>query len=204
MSDKRDIDVFLFNEKIVCDDCKKQIKIHDKTYLIDGIEWYVLYEYNEYLERLFFQYKEQRDVVLKDLFLNDVKLSFSKYCVCALCSSEEKRFFRGFEPIIDIFSGHNVCVYSPFYKKENVKQSSLSGRDREKIGEVLALKSLYPLPKKKIMVVDDVCTTGSTLRTAIALLHPSFVFVLAAHSIWIKEHQGCEIVSSKKKLVLVK
>lgn len=194
MSTKRDIDVFLFNDKKVCMDCSNQMTLHKQIYHIDGIEWHVLYEYNEYLERLFFRYKEQRDVVLKDVFLNGYHKGFSKYCVCALCSSDEKRYFRGFEPILDILSSVHVNAYSPFYKREDVKQSSLSGKERERIGEVLALKNNYPLPKKKILLVDDVCTTGSTLKAAIQLIHPCCVFVLAAHPMWIEVNKENVVV----------
>lgn len=194
MSEKRDIDVFLFNDKKVCLDCLKQMVVHKQIYRIHGIDWHVLYEYNEFLERLFFRYKEQRDVVLKAVFLNGYHKGFSKYCVCALCSSDEKRYFRGFEPIIDILSSIDIEVYSPFYKRANVKQSSLSGKERKKIGDVLALKSHYPLVNKKILLVDDVCTTGSTLLAACDLLHPSKVFVIAAHPLWIEANKENVVV----------
>ena len=89
----------------------KNFKLHKQVYNIDGIPLYVLYEYDEFLERLFFQYKEQRDVVLKDVFLCEhlyLKNIFKKYCVCTLCSSDAKRMERGFEPAIDMYSSLDV------------------------------------------------------------------------------------------------
>lgn len=196
----RDFDLYFYMDALVCPDCLKNFKVHKKVYNVQGIELYVLYEYNEFLERLFFQYKEQRDIVLKDVFLWNhryLKKYFKKYCVCTLCSSDEKRLKRGFEPAMDIFSCLNVPIYSPFYKKEDVKQSSQSKQGRSHIRDVLALKSLYSLPNKKILLVDDVCTTQNTLDAARALIHPDCMFVIAAHPLWIKANRENEVVKSK-------
>lgn len=170
MSEIRNFDIFFYNDLIICPDCMKNFKVHKQTYMIKGILMHVLYEYDEFLERLFFQYKEQRDIVLKEVFLDSHKYlskTFKHYCVCSLCSSDAKRMERGFEPVVNIYATLGVFVHSPFYKKENVKQSSKSRLERAHIKDVLALKEMYPLPKKKkILLVDDVCTTGNTLYAA--------------------------------------
>ena len=70
MSELRDFDVFFYDDQLICPDCLKNFKLHKQVYNIEGTPLYVLYEYNEFLERLLFQYKEQKDVVLKDIFLN--------------------------------------------------------------------------------------------------------------------------------------
>lgn len=70
MSKMRNFDIFFYDDLLVCQDCLKNFKLHKHVYNIDGTPLYVLYEYNEFLERLFFQYKEQKDIVLKDVFLN--------------------------------------------------------------------------------------------------------------------------------------
>jgi competence protein ComFC len=78
-----------------------------------------------------------------------LKKIFKKYCVCTLCSSDAKRMERGFEPAIDMYSSLDVFVHSPFYKKKDIKQSSATKLQRSQIKNVLGLKQLYPLPKKK-------------------------------------------------------
>ena len=123
MSAIRNFEIFFYNDLLICPDCSKNFKLHKQVYNIDCIPLYVLYEYDEFLERLFFQYKEQRDVVLKDVFLCEhlyLKNIFKKYCVCTLCSSDAKRMERGFEPAIDMYSSLDVFVHSPFYKKKDI------------------------------------------------------------------------------------
>lgn len=104
---------------------------------------------------------------------------------------------RGFEATIEIYSTLDIFVHSPFYKKENIKQSSQSKIQRSHIKDVLALKQLYPLPQQKILLVDDVCTTGNTLYAAQKLLHADCMFVLAAHPLWIQANQENVVVKSK-------
>lgn len=41
-----------------------------QTYRIEGRFVHVLYVYNEFMEQLFFQYKEDRDIALAPLFLS--------------------------------------------------------------------------------------------------------------------------------------
>ena len=62
---------------------------------------------------------------------------------------------------------------------------------------MLALKQLYPLPQQKVLLVDDVCTTGNTLYAAQKLLHADRMFVLAAHPLWIQANQENVVVKSK-------
>lgn len=87
MSEIRNFDIFFYNDLIICPDCMKNFKVHKQTYMIKGILMHVLYEYDEFLERLFFQYKEQRDIVLKEVFLDSHKYlskTFKHYCVCVV------------------------------------------------------------------------------------------------------------------------
>ena len=53
----------------LCKRCRKQFRMCKKIYKINQVEWHVLYEYDDFLERLFFRYKEQCDRLLAPVFL---------------------------------------------------------------------------------------------------------------------------------------
>lgn len=189
----------LFEADILCRECREQFLVHKKIYQIQGICWCVLYEYNEWLERLLFQYKEQKDIALAPVFLypyrKKIRKAFRNYDVCVVCSSEQKRLERGFEPVIEILKPQNV--YSPLYKTRDRKQSSAKKSERNEIYSVIQRKMVYPFIHQSIVLADDVCTTGATLMASCRLLQPKKVFVLAAHPLWIEEHKGNVVTNQR-------
>ena len=179
-------------EEGLCDACRAKFQRHEKTYCVDGVLYHILFVYNDFLQSLFFQYKEQRDVVLSSVFLQGeewLKKRLKKYTVCGMCSSDEKRLVRGFEPLKDIFGSLQIFVHSPLYKCKASKQSSRSKAQREKIENEIFLKDIRFPFYRPICLVDDVITTGATLHRGVELLHPECVFVIAAHPLWIEEHK---------------
>ena len=66
------------NDDVLCSSCRSKWLEHKKIYNINGINYHVLYEYDENLESFFFRYKEQRDIVLAPSFLHLYKDQFQK------------------------------------------------------------------------------------------------------------------------------
>ena len=196
---KEDLESIFLGKKKLCVNCQSQMKEWKKSYRVNGVLIHVLYVYDDFLQGVFFQYKEQRDVVLKDVFLESQKnlhKKLKKYTVCGMCSSDEKRMIRGFEPLKEIFSVIDIFVYSPFYKVSNVKQSSRNKKERSHIEDEIFLKDIVFPYKRPICLVDDVLTTGATISRGIVLLRPDCVFVLSAHALWLKEHEKDQIRSN--------
>ena len=180
----------------LCQSCADAIQKVKKVYKIHGIYWYVLYAYNDFLERLWFQLKEQKDIVLASIFLAEEDVDLRSYCLCAMPSSEQKRMVRGFEPIIEVFKSTGMEIYSPFYKTSDLKQSNQPKSKRQDIQDVLELKTCYWMPDKPILLVDDVCTTGATLSKACTLLSTSKVFIISAHPLWMASQEPNEVANA--------
>lgn len=186
------------NEDVLCNSCRSKWIEHKKVYNIDGINYHVLYEYDDNMESFFFRYKEQRDIVLASAFLclyrDKFRKTMKRYKVCGVCSSDEKYHQRGFLPLEEIFNSLDIRIYFPLYKQTDFKQSKHSKKERVQIEKVIQRKNMYPISLENILLVDDVLTTGATLHRACELLKPSSVFVIAAHSLWIKENKPNEQV----------
>lgn len=188
LNNERNIRMIVEDSKI-CSNCHDQFVRLNRVYKLD-IDWIVLYEYNEFLERLLFRYKEQKDILLAGIFFDEyiskIKELSKKYAICVMCSSDKNRMERGFEPIIKMLEAHNIEVYSPLYKTIHVKQSSKNKEERENIKKYIHRKELYFLPSKPILLIDDVLTTGNTIQRGIELLNPDKILILCANPLWIK------------------
>ena len=50
-----------------------------------------------------------------------LKKRLDKFFVCGMCSSDEKRLYRGFEPLKQMFGSIGIFVNSSLYKDKNSK-----------------------------------------------------------------------------------
>ena len=75
-------------------------------------------------------------------------------------------------------------------KKTDFKQSTRSIRERVKVNQEIELKQEYPIPQGKILLIDDVCTSGATIKRAYHLLrgHSTSIeaIVLCAHPLLLE------------------
>ncbi len=54
----------------LCGGCKEQLKFLNVKTKLEDMPLHILYEYNDFLESMLFQYKEGRDIALANVFFS--------------------------------------------------------------------------------------------------------------------------------------
>lgn len=203
---KQDFFHWLKQDALLCGECRNQLAYVNTFRKLGNMKIHILYSYNDFIENMLFQFKEGRDIALAPVFLHDhkrrIEQMYKGYTMIFMPSSEEKTKERGFYALEEMYKEIKLAKLAPFYKSENRKQSTLHYEERQKIAEVIHLLPKMHLPKKKLLLVDDVCTTGATLKCAYDLLHEHTVeieaFVLCANPLFLQQDRKNSLM---KKLI---
>ena len=165
---------FVNKNNLLCEDCfcKFQAKfIHFKIGNVKGLS---VYEYSDYLKELIYKFKGCYDYELKDVFLyrylTYLKLKYHGYYIVYVPSYYIDDERRGFNHVKAIFESLKLKELPILRKKIAHKQSDQTFKGRKNINNVLEIDENANLKDKKILLVDDIMTTGSTLLTSIELL----------------------------------
>ena len=163
----------LFKGPTICHDCLLSLGPVLQTFYCDDVECFHLYFYNSKVQEILYQFKGCKDYELMSIFLEYylpyLKLKFYGYEMIPAPSSKESDEERGFNHVEEIFKNLNLKMNKCIHKTKQVKQADLTTKQREKIGKYLVIDDV-DLRDKKILLVDDVYTTGSTIKSMIKLV----------------------------------
>ena len=122
---------------------------------------------------------------MKDIFLNlfikELKIYFSGYKVIPIPSYKKDDELRDFNHVVEVFKMIGLDVLQIIEKTEHFKQAEKSAKERQSIKKYLQLNNEKSLKKDRVLIVDDIYTTGSTMKAAINLvekLNPKEIKVL--------------------------
>ena len=134
--------------------------------------------YNNFIKEIIYKYKGLYDIELKNIFTEYFKdLILDKYQGYALAfapSSLEDDNIRGFNHVKEMFSFWHNKKIDCFYKKNQVKQSSRNHEERKQIANEIGINVESLIGVKKLLIVDDILTTGNTLKTCINLVRQHY------------------------------
>lgn len=175
----------IFNNYDVCSRCYEIIVPKFQTFKIDDIKALAVYDYDERLQALIYQLKGCFDIEIAALFLErfkrELRIRYFGYYVVPVPSYHEDDEIREFNHVIEMFKSIKLTTLCLLEKTERFKQALNTQKQRKDVSKYLVLKEKPDLSKKKILLVDDVYTTGSTMKAAIELiktLNPKKIEVL--------------------------
>ncbi len=176
---------FIHKNEYLCGNCRELFAPKFINFNVKDYKALALYEYDETIKTYLYQFKGCYDYELYPVFLyqyiNEIRLLYLGYTVIPIPSYEEENEERGFNHVEEIFSLLRLPTLKILEKTEKFKQAKNTAKEREGIKDFLKVKEKVDLSDKKVLLVDDVYTTGSTMKTAIDLvekLHPKDIKIL--------------------------
>ena len=154
-------------------------------FTVDGYKALAFYEYSEFIKRQIYVYKGCFDYEMKDrvlnLFIKEIKMYYQGYKIIPAPSYFKDDETRGFNHVVEVFKQLGLDMCQIVTKTERFKQAEKSAKERQSICKHLSLTSNTSLSKYKVLIVDDIYTTGATMKSMIKLiesLHPKDIKVL--------------------------
>lgn len=135
-----------------------------------------LYEYNEMMQWFFTEYKFNGGYHLRHIFENQIKSVIPAGKVVVIPVNEQTMQTRGFNQTLGLIEGVDNKPWLRCKAKSKLAQSKKTRQERLKTEQPFEL-AVAPefLKDKKIILIDDVYTTGRTLYHAADLLYENGV-----------------------------
>ena len=177
---------YLFNSQLtICPLCLKEIRAHFIRFDVLGYKALSIYKYDSKIQNLLYQLKGCFDIEIADVFFSryfrEISIRYKNYLVVPIPSYEKDDKKREFNHVEEIFKLLKLPMRKLIVKTKGVKQANSSLEKRKNIGKYMLLNEVTDLSKTKILLVDDVFTTGSTMKAAVRLiekLHPKDIKIL--------------------------
>lgn len=130
-----------------------------------------LYEYNDFLKGVISRYKFRGDYVLSKFLCKGLKKVIKEYDLFVpIPLSNERLCERGFNQAEALIVEAGFTPTVVLKRTHTEKQSKKSREERIHLSNVFKIASEEEIVGKKVLLVDDIYTTGSTLLHAAILL----------------------------------
>ena len=165
-------------DSCLCEQCQEKLVPKFISFTVSGVKGTAVYEYDDNIRSLLYQLKGCFDIELAPIFLNSFKkelhFKYIDYILVPAPSFYEEDNKREFNHVVEIFKSINLPFVKCVNKISQFKQATHVKRERKEIIEHFEGENLSLIKNKKVLIVDDVITTGSTLQSMIAIIRKGF------------------------------
>lgn len=160
-------------EDELCEKCRKQLNRERKIIEVSGLKIETFYEYDGLFRSMLLQYKECHDEALKGVFLYGIEdyinLRYFGYQLLPIPSTGTKIRQRGFDHLAGIFGNVKLPRVKGLMMKREMCQEGKSLSERREIIDNYSYNGVH---LNKVLIVDDVVTTGSSLMGVFRTIEP--------------------------------
>jgi predicted amidophosphoribosyltransferase len=166
--------LFQFGRRpMLCAKCYTQLEWHHQITSFEGFSLESFFDYGPIFKARIHQFKGFGDVVLGPTFLHQhimyLKLKYHRFSVVSAPSHPNDIQQRGFHHLDEILTPLGLPMVQIFYKNKYHRQAEQDAQGRFGIQQVIERYQSIRLPRK-ILLFDDIMTTGETVRTMLKLL----------------------------------
>ncbi|MED4019135.1 ComF family protein [Sutcliffiella cohnii] len=156
------------SDATVCADCRKwELDEQYKETLHRNIS---VFAYNDFMKEVLAQYKFRGDVALAKVFRKQWIAAFRHHflekdlLLVPIPLGKDRLYERGYNQTLVLTEMLPCAIADILTKNETVKQSKKSRHERLRTENSFEVKQ--PPPEKRIVLIDDIYTTGTTIRMA--------------------------------------
>lgn len=165
---------FFYKDAHICSHCFGEFNPTFERFSVDGIKGLAIYPYDETIRDKLYRVKGCHDIELASVFLDYYNLELAAiyrgFIIVPAPSWHEDDEKREFNHVVMIFRNIPLKMQRALIKTSKVKQADLKYSDRQNIGQHIGLIDKDKIIGQNILLVDDVMTTGATIKACVKLL----------------------------------
>lgn len=153
----------------VCHDCKRWDESEEWKGILGANQ--SLFLYNDFLKETIARFKYRGDFRIAASFVSYLPKDLGKNkVVVPIPLSEERLYERGFNQTEAVLLYAKIPYFNCLVRLHSEKQSKKTRKERLEIENIFKLEQKERIIAQDILLVDDIYTTGSTLRNAAKVL----------------------------------